>query len=55
MTMRGINIIIAALISSAVVALFGGLQLETAMAQHYMEGFTAYFKDRFLIFLYSIY
>ncbi|WP_054950439.1 GntP family permease [Numidum massiliense] len=51
LTMRGINIIIAALISSVLVAVTGGLNLETALTKHYMEGFTGYFATWFLIFL----
>lgn len=51
LTMRGINIIIAAIISSVVVALTGGLNLETALTEHYMTGFTKYFYSWFLIFL----
>jgi len=51
LTMRGINIIIAAIISSVLVAITGGLNLETAMMKHYMDGFTGYFASWFLIFL----
>lgn len=51
LTMKGINIIIAAIISSIVVAITGGLNLETALATHYMDGFTGYFASWFLIFL----
>ncbi|MDQ0253257.1 H+/gluconate symporter-like permease [Evansella vedderi] len=51
LTMRGINIIIAALISSVVLALTGGLNLNTAMSVYYMDGFTGYFASWFLIFL----
>ncbi len=49
--MKGINIIIAALISSIVVALTGGLSLQTAMMENYMNGFTDYFASWFLVFL----
>jgi len=49
--MKGINIIIAAIISAILVAVTGGLNLETAMTDHYMTGFTGYFKSWFLIFL----
>lgn len=49
--MRGINIIIAAIISSVLVAITGGLNLEIAMTEHYMTGFTGYFASWFLIFL----
>lgn len=51
LTMRGINIIIAAIISSVLVAITGGLNLEIAMTEHYMTGFTGYFASWFLIFL----
>ncbi|OQP06203.1 citrate transporter [Geobacillus sp. 46C-IIa] len=51
LTMRGINIIIAALISSVLVALTGGLDLEKALMESYMTGFTGYFASWFLIFL----
>lgn len=51
LTMKGINIIVAAIISAILVAITGGLNLETAMTEHYMTGFTGYFKSWFLIFL----
>jgi len=51
LTMKGVNIIIGAIISSLVVAVTGGLNLETAMTDYYMTGFTGYFKNWFLIFL----
>ncbi|ASV68193.1 MULTISPECIES: GntP family permease [Cytobacillus] len=51
LTLRGINIIIAAILSSIVVAITGGLNLETALAGYYMDGFTNYFASWFLIFL----
>ncbi|KON86210.1 citrate transporter [Sporosarcina globispora] len=51
LTMKGVNIIIAAIISAVVVALTGGLNLETALTEHYMTGFTNYFYSWFLIFL----
>ncbi|WP_179151865.1 GntP family permease [Oceanobacillus senegalensis] len=51
LTMKGINIIIAALISSIVVAITGRLSLETAMMENYMNGFTDYFASWFLVFL----
>ncbi|UTR06456.1 GntP family permease [Alkalihalobacillus sp. LMS6] len=51
MTLRGINIIIAAIASSVVLALTGGLNLNTAMSGYYMDGFTNYFASWFLIFL----
>lgn len=43
LTMRGINIIVAAIVCAAVVAASGGLGLEEAMSTHYMDGFTGFF------------
>lgn len=51
LTMKGINIIVAAILSAILVALTGGLNLEQALTEHYMTGFTGYFKSWFLIFL----
>src|SRR5690625_368829 len=51
LTMKGINIIIAALISSVAVALMGGLRLDTALMDDYMTGFTDYFASWCLVFL----
>lgn len=51
LTMKGINIIIAALISSAVIVLTSGLNWETAFMDYYMTGFTDYFYSWFLVFL----
>lgn len=51
LTMKGINIIIGAIISSLLIAVTGSLNLEVAMTEHYMTGFTGYFKSWFLIFL----
>ncbi len=51
LTLRGINIIIAALLSSVVLALTGGLNINTAMSGYYMAGFTDYFSSWFLVFL----
>ncbi|GAE35120.1 GntP family permease [Halalkalibacter akibai] len=51
LTMKGVNIIIAALICSVLLALTGGLDLNTAMTGFYMDGFTGYFASWFLIFL----
>ncbi|WYQ55315.1 GntP family permease [Bacillus sp. FSL K6-0047] len=50
-TLRGVNIIIAALLSSVLLALTGGLNLNAAMGGYYMEGFTNYFASWFLVFL----
>ncbi|MCG5102365.1 GntP family permease [Oceanobacillus alkalisoli] len=51
LTMKGINIIIAAIIASFTVAITGGINLETAMLDSYMTGFTGYFASWFLVFL----
>lgn len=51
MTLKGINIIVAALISSLIVAITGGLNLETALTDYYITGFTGYFASWFFIFL----
>ncbi|WP_200865955.1 GntP family permease [Thalassobacillus devorans] len=51
LTMKGINIIIAALLSSVLIAITGGLNLETALKEDYMNGFTSYFASWFLVFL----
>ncbi|WEG14869.1 GntP family permease [Pullulanibacillus sp. KACC 23026] len=51
LTMRGINIIISAIICSIVVSVFGGLNLETALTKYYMDGFTGYFASWFLVFM----
>lgn len=50
-TMRGMNIIFAALISSIIVALSNGLSLEKALTENYMAGFTSYFASWFLVYL----
>ncbi|WP_053217009.1 GntP family permease [Virgibacillus senegalensis] len=51
LTMKGINIIVGAILSSILIALTGGLNLETAMLDNYMTGFTDYFSSWFLVFL----
>lgn len=51
LTMRGINIIIAAVGSAVILALTGGLNLIDALTEDYMTGFTGFFKSWFLIFL----
>ncbi|CDQ40510.1 GntP family permease [Virgibacillus salexigens] len=51
LTMKGINIIIAAILCSIVIAITGGLNLETALMDNYMSGFTSYFASWFLVFL----
>ncbi|SDH73587.1 H+/gluconate symporter [Alteribacillus persepolensis] len=51
LTMKGVNIVIAALICSVLTAVTGGLNLQTAMMENYMNGFTDYFASWFLVFL----
>lgn len=50
-TMRGVNIIIAAIICAALIALTNGLSLEKALTVDYMNGFTGYFASWFLVYL----
>lgn len=50
-TMKGMNIIFAALISSIIVALSNQLSLEKALTENYMAGFTSYFASWFLVYL----
>lgn len=49
--MKGVNIIIGAIISSVIVALTGGLRLDIALMDNYMTGFTGYFASWFFVFL----
>lgn len=51
MTIRGINIIIAAVMCSVVVSITGGLNLIEALTTDYMGGFTNFFASWFLTFL----
>lgn len=51
LTMKGINIIIGAIICSIVLAIFGGLSLEVALMDDYMTGFVNYFSSWFFVFL----
>ncbi|UOF91359.1 GntP family permease [Fodinisporobacter ferrooxydans] len=51
MTMRGINIIIAAIISTSFVALVSGENLAKALTDTYMKGFTGFFASWFILFL----
>lgn len=51
MTVRGINIIISAVIASVFVALTSGQDIIPAMTETYMQGFTGYFASYFLLFL----
>ena len=53
LTMKGINIIIAALLSSTVVAITSGRNLADALMVDYMNGFTDYFASWFLVFLFG--
>ena len=50
-TMRGFNIIIAAIVCSTLLALTSGLSLEKALTENYMGGFTGYFASWFLVYL----
>ena len=49
--MRGVNIFLAAVSAAFVVAVTGGLDVYTALKEHYMTGFVGFFKAYFLIFL----
>lgn len=51
LTMRGINIIIGAIICAIILAIFGGLNLETTLMEDYMTGFVNYFSSWFFVFL----
>lgn len=51
LTMKGINIIISAIIASIVIAVTSGLNLGTALMDDYMTGFTNYLSSWFLVFL----
>jgi H+/gluconate symporter-like permease len=51
LTIRGINLIIAAILCSAIVSITGGLDLIDALAKDYMTGFTGFFASWFLTFL----
>lgn len=51
LTMRGVNIIIAAVFCSVILALTGGLNIIEALTEYYMTGFTDFFKSWFIIFL----
>ncbi len=53
LTMRGVNIIIAALACATVIALTNGLSLEKALTVDYMNGFTGYFASWFLVYLFG--
>lgn len=51
LTMRGVNILLAALVSTVLLSLTSGLSLETALTVDYMQGFTSYFASWFLVYL----
>lgn len=51
MTVRGINIIISALVASTFVALTAGQNIVKALGEVYMKGFTDFFASWFLLFL----
>src|SRR5690625_2715449 len=51
LTMRGFNIIIAAVLCSVILAVTGSLNIIEALTEHYMTGFTNFFKSWFIIFL----
>ncbi|WP_101674320.1 GntP family permease [Alloalcanivorax mobilis] len=47
LTMKGVNIIISAVLCAVLVALFSGLALDEAMLDTYMSGFTGFFTTWF--------
>lgn len=49
--MKGVNIFVVAFVSSAVVALTGGLPMYEALKEHFVSGFVGFFKANYLIFL----
>jgi H+/gluconate symporter-like permease len=51
MTVRGISIVISAIVASAFVALTSGHGIIKAMSETYMQGFTGFFASWFLLFL----
>ncbi|WP_078379912.1 GntP family permease [Sutcliffiella halmapala] len=51
LTIKGINIIIAAVLCSTIVAVTGGHNLLEALTSYYMTGFTGFFASWFLTFL----
>jgi H+/gluconate symporter-like permease len=50
MTMRGINIIVAAIICSSFVAVTSGLSVAKVLTDTYMKGFTGFFASWYLLF-----
>lgn len=51
MTLRGINIIIAAIIASSFVAITAGQNIAKVLTETYMKGFTGFFASWFILFL----
>lgn len=51
MTLRGINIIIGAIIASSFVAVTAGQNLAKVLTETYMKGFTGFFASWFILFL----
>lgn len=51
MTMRGINIIIAAIVCSAFVGITAGQNVAKVLTGPYMKGFTGFFNSWFILFL----
>ena len=51
LVMKGVNIFIAAIASSLLVAITGGIPLYDALQTNYMGGFTGFFGGNFLIFM----
>jgi H+/gluconate symporter-like permease len=51
MTMRGINIIIAAIVCSAFVGITAGENVAKVLTGPYMKGFTGFFNSWFILFL----
>ena len=51
LVMKGVNIFIAAIASSLLVAITGGIPLFDALQTNYMGGFTGFFGGNFLIFM----
>ena len=49
--MRGVNIFVIAFISSAIVAMTGGIPMYDAMKTNFVGGFVAFFQANYLIFL----
>lgn len=50
MVLKGVNIFIAAIVSSLIIALTGRINLYEALQTNYMGGFTGFFGGNFLIF-----